>query len=291
MSSSKILRVNDSINNVCDYILFPRQHVGLKGVVMIGRGGFHTDDKGMTQLGEVLFTKENMVVLGGVQFALEKLLGVKGSVETGYLNEQLGIGSQTEPPIQNTTSYPYAEGTTVCLFGVGTGGAGENMSTIADIKYNERQITDMIPIRFTNKPMSTTDADKYFGQKTVDGNTAYYLKKFDKEAQIKHLWKDGEEGEDGSVVDSSVFGSTSNIPIQSFAEMQLTLGKKDCKEWFTYMGEVERTRINSVALFSATYDPTTNDYMQIKMFSKLNIPTEMMSMSKELNILYRIYCS
>ena len=291
MSNKKII-LNDTMMRSHDEIAYKNPNKPfIRGHVQIGTGGFHTDDKGITQLGEVLFTQDNMVVIGGIQFALEKLLGIKGSIETGYLNEQMGIGSQTQPSITNTTSYPYGEGTTVCLFGIGTGGAGENMSTIADIKYNERNIVDMVPIRFTNKPLPTTDAVKYFGTKTIDSNTAYYLKKFDKEPQIKHLWKDGEEGEDGTVVDSSVFNSSSNMPIQSFAEMELTLGKKDCKEWFTYMGEIERTRVNSIGLFSGTYDPTTNDYMQIKMFSKLNIPTEIMSMSKELNILYRIYCS
>ena len=168
------------------------------------------------------------------------------------------------------------------MFGVGTGGAAENNSTVHDVKYHESDIKDMIPFRYTNAGLNGSDANKYFGRKEVNGEIAYYLKRFDTEPQIRHLWKDGEEGEDGSEVDSTVFNTSRNEHIESFTEVLLTITKKDVKEWFKANGGIENTRINSIALFTGVYNSDDDDYQMIKLFSKLNIPTEPLSLAKEL---------
>jgi hypothetical protein len=123
----------------------------------------------------------------------------------------------------------------------------------------------------------------------VDGVTAYYLKKFDSDPTIRHLYKNGEEGEDGSEVDSTFFNTLTAMGVESFTEAVLSINKKDIREWFTYNGNIEECRINSIALFSAIYDAALKDYANILLFSKLNIPSEPLSLSKDLHIIYRTY--
>ena len=60
--------------------------------------------------------------------------------------------------------------------------------------------------------------------------------------------------------------------------------------------------MNSIALYSAVYDDGAKlnpadknelkgDYADIHLFSKLNIPTEPMSLTKDMHIIYRVYGS
>ena len=50
------------------------------------------------------------------------------------------------------------------------------------------------------------------------------------------------------------------------------------------------------ALFTGQYVPSTSvtdygDFRDVRLFSKLNIPTEYLSLNKDLNIIYRVYTS
>ena len=258
---------------------------------IIGGYGLHKNKYGISELDEIVFETENMVPLVGVQYAMEMLFGVKGPLTIPTLNDQ-GIGSShsiVDPAV------PYPKGQAVCLFGVGTGGAKEenNLSAL-EVRYNETYIKDMVPFRFTNLPLSTADAAKYFGKKqfTVGDAaiTAYFLKKFESDPVIYHLYKDGEEGEDGTAVGADYFNSeTITTGVQSFTECVLTITKKDVREWFEVYGSVEVPRINSIGLFTAIYNSSDKDYSNIQLFSKLNIPTEPLSLVKDMNILYRVY--
>ena len=191
-------------------------------------------------------------------------------------------------------------GTYVCLFGVGIGGAGENITDVKDVKYYEREIMDMIPLRQTADELTSDEANKYWFKKTVDVNgtdkTAYYLKKFETEPEIHVLWRDAEGDEDGSEVDANVYNtpSTNTTPIETFIELNLKINKKDVREYFDDMGNVDVTRINSIGLFTGvlgTLEDGTQDYKQVKLFSKLNINNEILTLAKDLTIAYRIYTS
>lgn len=254
---------------------------------IIGGYDLYKNDRGISELGEVVFRTHNMVPIGGVQYVMEMLYGVTGPIVVPTLNEK-GIGAQSSTVVPSE-SMPYAYGQKVCLFGVGTGGANENNLTALEVKYNEHELNGMVPFRYTSLPLAETDKLKYFGMKTDEGGTAYYLKTFDADPAIKHLYKDGEDGEDGSEVNSSVFGSSNEVGIESFTETLLTISKKDIREWFAYNGNVETPRINTIGLFTAVYDSVKHDYANIKLFSKLNIPTEPLSLSKDMNIIYRVY--
>lgn len=257
---------------------------------ILGGYGRRVNSLGISSLDEVIFETENMVPLIGVQYALETIFGVKGTMITiPTLNESMQIGAQGVVNIPKDDDMPYAYGQRVCLFGIGDAGAAENNLTALEVKYNETNVSGMIPFRYTDEPLSDTDQLMYYGKGTKDGHTAYYLKKFDQDPIIKHLYKNGLEGEDGSEVNSDFFNGKNETGIQSFAECCLTISKKDVREWYAANGHIELSRINSIGLYTAVYDTAQKDFAQIQLFSKLNIPTEPLSLSKDMNIIYRVY--
>ncbi|MGL5328771.1 MAG: hypothetical protein ACRDD7_05850, partial [Peptostreptococcaceae bacterium] len=134
----------------------------------------------------------------------------------------------------------------------------------------------------------------WFKRPETDGKTSYFLKSFENKPTIKVLWKDGEEGEDGSEVQSGVHNTTRTEPIETFIEMVLRITKKDVREYFEINGDIESARVNSVGLFTGILTDMpdgTKDYKQVKLFSKLNIPNEMLVLSKDMTLVYRIYTS
>lgn len=242
-----------------------------------------------TLTGKQLFEEENQIVLGGGLFILEKVFNVASPLTVEYLNDIMGIAA--ENPIEEK----YPKETCVCLFGVGTGGCGDAYTSVMDVKYHEREIFDMVPFRVTDEEMKGADIDKYwFKRRESDGKISYFLKRFEQTPEIKVLWKDGEDGEDGSEVDSGVHNTQRTEPIETFIEMILKINKKDVREYFEINGDIESARVNSIGLFTGnlqTLDNGDKDYKQVKLFSKLNIPNEMLVLSKDITIVYRIYTS
>ena len=242
-----------------------------------------------TLTGEKLWETENQIVLGGALFILEKVFNAESPIFVDYLNNIMGINNMD--PVDEI----YPKDTCVCLFGVGIGGCGDAYTSVADVKYYEREIFDMIPFRITDDEFTGADIDKYWLKRHEDdGKISYFLKSFESPAEIKVLWKDGEEGEDGSEVDTGVHNTERTEPIETFVELILKVNKKDCREYFEINGNIEAARINSIGLFSGI--PSVNeygekDYKQVKLFSKLNIPNEMLVLSKDVTIVYRIFTS
>lgn len=258
---------------------------------IIGGYGLHTNpETGMSELDEVVFETENMVPIGGVQFAMEQIFGVTGPLTVPSLSKNDGIGA-TDSTMEGSGGNPHPYGTKVCLFGIGVEGAAENNLTANEVTYLESKVSGMVPFRYTNQALSDDDQNKYFGKKMVKETKAYYLKAFDGVPVIHNFKASNVEGEDGDEVTNDAFDTVSDKTIQSLTEMNLTISKKDIKEWFTAQGNVEDSRVNSIALYSAVYDAEKGDYADIHMFSKLNIPTEPMSLTKDMHVIYRVYGS
>lgn len=257
-------------------------------------GGYepYIDKYGITRLGETLFDEENMVTIGGVQYAMEKIFDTVGPASVsnaiGYLNND-GIGSQTY--VNSSNIYP--NGHCVCLWGLGLGGAAENTSTVLDVKYRETNISEMIPFRFTNETFEAEQGDQYFGKRTevVNGEerTAYYLKAFENKPKIYHRWDSGEIGVDGPELTGEALVTDTSNKIETYTEITLRVNPLELKEWFDLRYNIEEVRFNSLALYTGVYDSASGDYAMIRMFSKLNIPTERLSLLKDLVILYRVY--
>lgn len=249
---------------------------------------FRTQIIGLDSLtGEKLWETENQIVLGGALFILEKCFNVEAPITVDYINNIMGIN--TADPIEEI----YPKDTHVCLFGVGIGGCGDAYTSVVDVKYHEREIFDMIPFRITDEEMVGSEENKYWLKRHEDdGKISYFLKSFESKPEIKVLWRDGEEGEDGSEVATGVHNTERTEPIETFIEMILKVNKKDCREYFEINGNIEAARINSIGLFTghlSTNEYGELDYKQVKLFSKLNIPNEMLVLSKDITIVYRIF--
>lgn len=286
--SGKTIKIIDRFNQSDSAEVVNSHHTLWQKTRIMGGYGMHMNSRGMfSYFDELLFDKENMVPLVGVEYAMEKIYGVKAPIDAPTLNSK-GIGNDSAT-VSPSGGNPYPYGHKVCLFGVGIGGAAENNTTTIDIGYHETDIVGMVPFRYTNDALSELDQRKYFGMKEVDGVMAYYLKAFDSDPVIHNLFKNGEDGEDGSEVTASYLNDGSATGVETCTDVILTVSKKDLREWFTAIGDIESCRVNSIALYSAIKDG--DDYSYIQLFSKLNIPSEPMSLSKDLNIIYRTYGS
>lgn len=285
---------------------------------------------GVSSLGETLFrtetaapkwTTSNMVPIGGCQFAMELLFGVKNNqitIPTVYSNPDtsfIGLPDSTETLTSfdipgGTKTIIHNNGNFVQLFGIGITGTAENDITVHNVDYRETSISinrptnvgensltlegTMIPFRHTMTELSNEDKLKYFGKKPdgESGIISYYFKRFEQDPIIKHVWKSDE-----SLIENSDISSNNELSdvIESFTEITLKITKEDVKEWFISKGQEDRTRINTIALFTGQYvkaeDGSIGDYRDVRLFSKLNIPTEYLSLTKDLNLVYRVYTS
>lgn len=286
---SKLIKFNDNLN-IKDTIHHSFKPNSMFRTKVIAGHDLKKDKNGVSQLGEVLFEKENMTVLGGALFTLGKVFGVEPPITIDYLNTFMNIANDGVPINE---SFPKEN--VVCLFGIGIGGCGDSLTSVKDVKIYEREIFDMIPFRITDEPLLAEEQDKYwFRQLREDGKTAYYLKKFEAVPEIKVLWKDSENDEDGTEVENGVHNTTRTEPIESFVEIILNINKKDVREFFELNGNIEMSRVNSLGLFTGiqgTLADNSIDYKQVQLFSKLNFYNEMLNLAKDLTFIYRIYAS
>lgn len=299
----------------------PQQHsTGLWArTEIIGGYGFNFNPTGKSTLNETIFSTHNMVPIGGVSYAMEKLFLVKESqIQIPTLYDESGIGhSNSSVPTETyltpdgLKSIVYRYGHGVQLFGVGITGTGENDVSIYDVTYRENSINIekvnhdgltvrgiMYPFRYTTETLDTLERKQYFGKKkdATTGATGYYLKRFEAETVIKHIWVTGEEDEEEELVSpSDVWDNSTGVnAVTSFAEMYLTISAKDMKEYFEYIEQADRTRINTIALFNGEFliddeSGPDGDYRDVRMFSKLCINPEYLTNTKDLNFIYRVY--
>lgn len=250
--------------------------------------GWRSTIVGKNKLGEVLFEAENRLVLGGSFYVLGKIFDVAPPIEIAYLNDIMGIATGGDPI---TDRYPREN--KICLFGVGTGGADESISNVYPVSVKEREIEQIVPFRYTDS-LTPEEQQMYFFKKPdpSTGKDLYYLKHFAAEPDMKALWVDAKvEGEDGTPVQTGVHANPRQDDIESFVEMPLHTNNKDLREWFEANGEIEKSRFNTLAIFSGTLADCGGymDYKQVLMVAKFNIPNEMLLLEKDLMIYYRVY--
>lgn len=272
--------------------------LGIKKDLIIGKQNktFRTSVDAVDQFGNILFSKaQNNVVLGGSIYVLEKLLNIRASLQVEDLNTIMGI--MTDKPIF-TADDIIPRDHCVCLWGVGIGGSGDNIGSVRPVNFYEREIgsngnsMEMVPFRVVENDLSNTDKENYFFHKDLqDGFTAYYLKAFQSQPVIKAFFDDGIDDDDGTEVTETVYNTTSKKNIEVFAEINLFLTKKDVREYFNLLGEIEKARINTIALctgIKVEYEPGKYDYSHVLMITKLNFGNEMLE-NKEITFRYRIF--
>lgn len=323
---SDILRLNDSLRCDKDTVLFPEGPKGglfARTEVIGGYGDVQINPTGKSTLGEQIFNTHNIVPIGGTSYALQHLFGVpETQIDIPTMHELHGIGAEDSQPTTETYKTPDGTGVTVYryghfvqLFGIGITGSSENDIDIYPCDYRENTIEidkvnadgleirgHMLPFRYTGAALDSDESKRYFGKKQdpATGITSYYLKKFETDVVIKHIWKTGEDVDNEILVPSSdVWENVSGLNVvETFAEIILKITKKDVKEYFRdKLEQPSRCRFNTLALFNGRFTkPSTNDtvygdYEDVRLFSKLCINPEYLDLNKDLNIIYRIYTS
>lgn len=278
-------------------------------------GGYdpYVDKNGNTQFGEVLFSTHNMIVYGGSLFTLQKIFGIPNDnpFNTGYIEDS----DHYKLPASIGGTPPFAD-TNVCLFGIGTNGAGDSYTDVYEVKYGDKNLTPptgdnvdimpLIPFRRTEENFLTSnDNNKYWFMKSgvtransTGINTTkneYYLKLIDSK-EIKVL--DGS----GTQIENEADLSSNSSSVDTFVELILKINSLDevsgdVKEFFNDTGNIEHARFNTIGLFTGVKVPvgtdsdgrTEYDYRHVRLFSRLNIPNEVLVSSKELTISYKIY--
>lgn len=212
----------------------------------------------------------------------------------------------------------YEAGHLCQLVGVGITGTAENNVTVHKVGYRETDIemtvktadgnvdAIMLPFRYTESELDPNERQMYFGKKLDPdtGKTGYYLKRFKAFPEIKHIWRSSDEQPGKKVneveaTNNTIWDKSRDDALKSLVEIHFTISESDLKEWFQYkLDQPEAARFNTIALFDGRYSELGKseqeqfgDYCNVRLFSKLNIPTENVSLTKDLEFIYRIYGS
>lgn len=240
----------------------------------------YTDDFGNEILNKV---GENTVVVGGAIEALEHLCNTEATWKPSTLNQIYNVNPDI--PGNNMNSY-------IALFGVGTGGSGLSFGSIVEKDIKRRDVPELIPLRVTDT-ITGDDADKYYFKKSNgDGTFNWYLKEFSVEPVIKTCWKDSaDDEEDGTEVTSEIYNSERTEDLQTFAEFILDFNTKDVREYYESIGSLDSARYNSIGLFigeKVELEDGTFDYVNVRLFSYLNIDNKSVKIKTASQYVYRI---
>lgn len=317
--SRKIVKDKFSFTDNVAMPNIPSNGMWARTEIIGGYGDVNLNPLGKSTLGEECFRQSNIVPIGGVSYVMQQMFGVNDNqIEVPTMYAENGIGApDSATPVETyespdgTKSVLYRYGHFVQLFGVGITGTAENDITVYKPDYREKSINiskvnsdgltvtgTMLPFRYTAETLNSSERKQYFGKKVDSkGITGYYYKKFESDPVIKHIWKTGEETEDEVLVTpADVWTNTSGLnAVESFTEIILKITKKDIKEWFIELEQEDRTRINTIALFNGQFiqdksNPADyGDFRDVRLFSKLCINPEYLTLAKDLNIIYRIY--
>jgi hypothetical protein len=310
---NRTIILNDNLSNLDTVKPLTDHYSPYYRTEVIAGYDYHVDEMGRDRFGKEIFRKENMTLIGGGLFTLEKLFGLRANSPTVSQLKDV-FASQNIPAPDGWTDRdpnPHNVDNIVCLFGVGIGGADDSIASVRDVKYYQRNIENMVPFRqVTNDTVMTkAEHEKYYCRSVSNGVISYYLKKFDN-AEIKCKWRDADEEAEGSDVQNEYWTTSSSVttPIETYIQLRLQISKYDVREYFQNVSNgVELARVNTVGLFTGVpvtlenpvpvqYDgdegepyKRTIEYDQVTCFSALNFDNEMLSLPKDLTIIYRIF--
>lgn len=241
------------------------------------------DDFGRPMLKEV---SRNTVVLGGAICALEALTGVSANYKPATLNQILGINDGVT---DTSGKYP-----TIALFGIGNGGAPMDFMSVNAKDIKSKNIPGMIPLRSCEEITGTDTGKYYMKQLNADGvSYRWYLKEFSDNIIIKSLWKDSaEEDIDGTEIVSDVSNSDRTEGIESFAELKIDLNRKDGREYYESIGELDMARYNTLGIYlgnKISLPDGTIDYVNVRLFAYTNFKNRDLSLPTDASYTYRIF--
>ena len=298
-----------------------KEYAGLRGEIIFGEGkkevpyiNSYGKQDYYTDFEKVIYKKSNIVPIGANQFILSKLFNIamdsESTLRVGHLNDEaplMKIGvhrneyksinynaevSTNNPHLQAASGVHISALNYVFGFMVGDGGAREDNITAIAPDYKRRSLFHPIPFRMSNDGFNIP-SNKYYGKSEIFGTgneetvSSYYIKKFDDPApRIIHAWST-DNSDELSVVDDSVFASTSSVPITTYIELNLSIDSKDCRGFFSFTNT--SPRVNEFGLVSGWYNSEKNDYESLINISLFTRPSIMLTEGDTINMIYRLY--
>jgi len=295
---------------------------GLQGEMIFGTGlrkipfiDPYGNESYRTEFEKVLYKAPNIVPIGGYQFAFNKLFNIgldqESNLRVGDLNDespQMRIGvsraqynsihynaesSLSNPSMVINPGVNISAMNFIFGFMMGDGGAREDNMTAIAPDYKRRTLFRAIPFRMSNDG-SPMPAGRYFGAvTTLTGSnemapvTSYFVKRFENPApRIVHTWV-SDNPEEMTLVDDTVFASTSSIPTESYVEMNLNVNDMDGRGFFTSTNA--SPRINEFGLVSGWFNTQLGDYESIRLFTHFTRPSIALSEGDSIEAIYRLY--
>lgn len=268
--------------------------------------------------GNPIFThvNDNTVVLGGAVLALRYLFDNASGFMPPSLNSIFDCNNLSEEELNAV--YNKGNRSSVKLFGVGTGGASaEKFGDVKDPDFKQKQLVDWIPFRISDTPVLTgstgDDVSKYyFRRKFATSPTVqygWYLKEFENATNVPIIsrWKDTIDSTGtGSEIDSDISEDTSGNLIETYGECMIKITADDIRPYFVFNGDLAMARYNTIGLFTGVkttltgtgnaadnrVNPETySDYVDVRLFSVVNMDNVSVKIPSETTYLYRIYAA
>lgn len=295
---------------------------GLRGEVIFGTGKIiipFIDPFGnqsyRTEFQNVIYRDTNIVPIGGYQFAFNKLFNIgldqESTLRVGDLNDEapqmkIGVVRGEYNSIHYNAETSITNGSLVVnpginisalnfVFGfmMGDGGAREDNMTAIAPDYKRRTLFRAIPFRMSNDGTNMLNG-RYFGKTQsfvgstgMEPVTSCYIKKFDSPPpRIIHTWITDNSNE-MSIVDDTVFASTSSLPIESYVELNMSIDKDDGRGYATSTQSIPR--VNEFGLVSGWYNSIKDDYEAIRLFTHFTRPSITLSEGDSIEAIYRLY--
>lgn len=233
----------------------------------------------------VLFRGHNKVILPGSYYTASKHFNIEPPVTLDSYNIALGLEE-----IQALTTAE-KRGALVSLFAVGTDGCGPENSQVFDVNYASWiDPNSLVPFRYVydDNDLSDDMREKYFGRKKITGTDkiAYYFKAFETKP-VMHI-----QYIDGTPIDKNVFISDNDTEVETYVELNLSITKDDCREFFDATTGINTAKINTISLLTAVPKVVNGYtyYQEIMPLTKLNFPNEsLIDLTKGIDITYHIY--
>ena len=314
--------MNSKVNaNIYDH--FSSNSIGgLRGEITFGKG-LHQEEfidpygnkSYRSKFEKVTGVYHNIVPIGGYQFIFDKMFNIgldqDSTLRVGNLNDEAPQMKIGVPRAEYNAPYYDSEcsssnGSMIIHSGVnisalnyvfgfmmGDGGAKEDNITAIAPDYKNRGLFRAVPFRMSNDGYDFPEGTYYGKSQTyqssagLDPVTSYYIKKFDDpKPRIVHAWVTDNDKE-LSIVDDTVFASTSSIPIESYVEINLSIDPSDGRGFFTTIDATPR--VNEFGLVAGWYNPIKDDFEQLTLMTHFVRSSIILSEGDSIEAIYRLY--
>ena len=315
--------MNHVINTNDKMVMNDKFMGGFRGRVIIGRGKnlyrkqvngpFGPQWTFAFRDNNIIADEENVMTIGGYQYAFDKMFNIalddQTTLRVGDLNDeapQMRIGVARKDYLSDKYNAETSVDSQVSLNGginisamnfifgfmVGDGGAKEDNITVIAPNYKNRGLFHPIPFRMSTDGYVFPEG-MYYGKSVTAGTAtseeiaSYYVKKFSKpDPHIVHCWVT-DNPDELDIVDDTVFSSTSSIPIESYAEMNLTISAEDCRGYFRTNDTIPR--INELGLVSGWYNGKEGDYEHLRLQTHFCRSSITLDDGDSIEVIYRLY--